>query len=318
MRSLLKNKHGLPDWLVTVVEKTNDQYDPGEKTDYSISSLLTPPNIYTLEKEHDPEPDVADMLQSFVGTAVHDKIEEKLKDDPRYLIEERLYFNLHIPEAPTDKKDFVISAQLDLYDKETKEHCDHKNSKLWSFTKEKAEYNAQLAFQRFLLRREGYEVKQSYIGGFAGDWGKRKTLYDKNYPKVMWMRVDYPDWDDEVLLEWLKEKVLGLEYAKIGQIRMCSPEERWRTADEYVVKKVGSKNAIRGSKTRDRSKAEAMAEEKGKAYYVEDRPGEDIRCKTSFCPVKDYCEYYKKHYGKKKRSYKPKPKTFEFKLPNTK
>lgn len=313
----MRNEHDLPDWLVEAVEKTNNQYDRGKKTDYSISNLLQPPMIEALQREHEPEPDVADMLQSFVGTCTHDKLEEKLKDNPRYLIEERFYYNLHVPEAPTDKKDFVISAQLDLYDKETFEHFDHKCSKLYSFLKEKGEYDVQLAFQRFLLRREGYEVKQSYIGGFGTDWGKRKTLYDKDYPKTMWVKVPYPDWSDDLLTSWLKEKVLDHEYAKIGQIRMCSPEERWRTADEYVVKKEGSKNAIRGSKTRDRGEAEAMAEEKGEGYYVEDRPGEDIRCQ-SFCLVKDHCEYYKKYCGKKKRSYKPKPKTFEFKLPNTK
>lgn len=292
----MKNKHNLPDWLVEVVEKTNNQYDRGKKTDYSISNLLQPPMIEALQREYEPKPDVADMLQSFVGTCVHDKLEEKLKDTPRYLIEERFYYTLHIPEAPTAKKDFVLSAQLDLYDKDTGEHFDHKCSKLYSFLGEKSEYDVQLAFQRFLLRREGYEVGQSYIGGFGTDWSKRRILYDKNYPKTMWVKVPYPDWDDELLISWLKERVLDHEHAKLGQIRLCTPKERWRTPDEFVVKKEGNKTAVRGSKTNDRSKAEAMALEKGEGYYVEDRLGEDIRCMT-FCDVSEYCSYWREHYG---------------------
>ena len=56
----MKNRHDLPQWLLNAVIDTRAQYNPGEKTDYSITSLIQPPMVYTLTKQHQPEEDVAD------------------------------------------------------------------------------------------------------------------------------------------------------------------------------------------------------------------------------------------------------------------
>ena len=32
----MKNEHGLPDWLCTVIQRTRDDYNPGENTEGNI------------------------------------------------------------------------------------------------------------------------------------------------------------------------------------------------------------------------------------------------------------------------------------------
>lgn len=293
----MKNEQGLPAWLVEVVEQTRDQYDPGEKTDYSITSLIQPPMVYQLQREHKPEVDVSDALQAWLGTACHDKLEEKLKENPRYMVEERLYCNFHIPEAPGEQKDFVVSAQLDLYDKETKQVWDHKFSKLFSFTGDgKFDHEAQVAFQAYALRKHGYEVESVQIGGFALDWGKTKTAFQKDYPQSLFCHTPYPMWADEDVESWVKNQILEKEFAKIGQIRVCSKEERWAKPDLWKVKRKGRKSALRNLNSEEEAQEyiDNLPNPTGKEY-IEKVEGEDTRC-LWFCDVREHCSYYQEKY----------------------
>jgi hypothetical protein len=290
------NENNLPDWLVEVVESTRNQYDAGEKTDYSATSLLVPPMIYALQKKYEPEEDVADSLPAFFGTCVHDKIEEYLKKNPRYIVEERLYYTFHIPNAPGEQKDFVVSAQIDLYDTETKELSDHKFSKAMSFQQEKPEYEFQLSLQRYLMMKAGYEIKSIRINGLAKDWTATGPDRDKQYPKTAYMPVNFPLWDDTDVEAAVERKILEKEYAKLGQIRMCDESERWHIPGKYAVMKEGRKSAV--LLFDNEGDAQVMALEKGKGHYVEHRKGRDIRCTNkSYCNVREHCPYYKENYG---------------------
>ena len=279
----MENKLELPDWLLETVQKTQGEYDPGEKTDFSITSLLVPPMVHALQKKYKPTPDLADQLQAFVGTAGHNQIEWALKDNPRYLVEERLYATIDVPDSPV-KKQYTVSAQLDLYDKETGEHWDHKFSKLFSFLNAKEEYEQQLAIQAWLLRLHGYEPKNSNISGFGLDWSKVKTSYDTSYPQSLFVQVPFPQWEDEDCLTFLRERIVEREYAALGQMRQCTPKEMWERPSVYAVKKEGRKSAIK--LCYDEQEAQVIAMDKG--GYVEHRPGEKVRCKF-FCDVWEHC-----------------------------
>ena len=293
----MKNRHDLPQWLLNAVIDTRAQYNPGEKTDYSITSLIQPPMVYTLTKQHQPEEDVADALQAWLGTACHDKLEEKLKDNPRYMVEERLYHTFHIPEAPGEQKEFIVSCQLDLYDKETCELWDHKFSKLYSFTNGgKQDHEIQLAYQAYSLKKYGYDVRSAQIAGFALDWSKTKTAFQKDYPETLFCHTPYPMWADEDIEAWVKNQILEKEYAKLGQIRVCSKEERWSRPDVWKVYREGRKTALRILNSEDEAEnfIAALVKPSGKEY-IEKIEGEDTRC-LWFCNVRDYCSYYQEKY----------------------
>ena len=291
----MKNELGLPDWLVEVVEQTRNQYDPGEKTDYSATSLLVPPMIYTLQKEHQPEEDVSNALPAFFGTCVHNQIEYFLKDNPRYIVEERLYHTFYIPDAPGDKKEYVVSAQIDLFDKENKELSDHKLSKMYSFQKEKFEYEAQLNLQQYLLRKKYGEVVESIkINGFAKDWSAAGR--GRDYPPSAYIPVDFPVWADEDVEAWVAHCVVEKEQALNGQIRLCDSRERWQTPSKIALMKKGRKSAVKLYDSME--EAERALAEKDEKHYIEDRPGIDIRCTNEvFCPVREHCSYYQERYN---------------------
>ena len=293
----MKNKLGLPEWLLEVVEKTRNQYDPGEKTDYSATSLLVPPMIYTLQKEHRPEEDVRDALPAFFGSCVHDKIEEYLKQNPRYIVEERLYHEFHIPEAPGEQKTFVISAQIDVFDKETGELSDHKFSKVSSFQWSKDEHEFQLSLQCYLMKKKyGDVVKSIHINGLGKDWSLYSTARDNNYPQSAYIRVDYPQWADEDVEQAVKTKILEKEFAKIGQIRICDESERWARPTLWKVKRKGRKSALRNLNSEEEAN-EFLANipKPTGTEYIEKVEGENIRCEW-YCNVREHCSFYQEKY----------------------
>lgn len=296
----MKNSKNLPEWLVEVVGKTRNQYSPGEETDYSATSLIVPPMIYALEKKYQPEDDVNDALSAFLGTAMHDKIEEHLKDNPRYLVEKRYYKKIHVPDSPT-KKDFVVSAQIDLYDKETKTLSDHKLSKMYSFQHEKEEYEIQLNIQAWLLRDQGYDPQYLRINGFAKDWGATSVGRSKDYPESMYIPVSFPLWEDEDVEAYIRNSILEKEYAKLGQMIICTDKQRWARPASYKVKRKGRKTAIRCFDTQVAAEEyiRNMKKPTGKEY-VEYVPGEDVRCKH-YCKVNKYCNYYIERHGDGKK-----------------
>jgi len=295
----MKNRHDLPQWLLNAVIDTRAQYNPGEKTDYSITSLIQPPMVYTLTKQHQPEEDVADALQAWLGTACHDKLEEKLKDNPRYMVEERLYHTFHIPEAPGEQKDFIVSAQLDLYDKEECAVWDYKFSKLYSFTNGgKTDHEIQTNYQAYLLRKHGYPVNSIQIGGFGLDWAKTKTAQQKDYPPTLFCHTPYPMWADEDVEAYIKNQILEKEYGKLGQIRVCDESERWARPTVWKVYRKGRKSALRILNTEEEANEflANIAKPSG-TEYVEKVEGEDIRC-VWFCNVREHCSFYQEKYEK--------------------
>jgi|SRR5690554_2133250 len=293
----MENRLGLPEWLVEAVDKTRGEYDSG-KSDYSITSLLQPAMVQELKRIHNPPEDVTDQLQAFIGTSCHNQIEWALKGNPRYIVEERLYHTFHIPDAPGDKKEFIVSSQLDLYDKQEKALWDHKASKLYSFTGDgKKEHEQQLAYQCYLLKKAGYEVESVQISGFGLDWAKTQVGLKADYPKSLFCHTPYPQWADEDVEEFIKSRILDMEYAKLGQIRVCTKEERWARPDQFKVKRKGRKTALRVLYSQQEAEEYIanLPKPDGKEY-IEVVEGEDIRC-VHFCNVREHCNFYKEKYG---------------------
>lgn len=84
----LSNKMGLPDALVRAIQ--NDGYNPGEKTDFSVTQLISSPRIRVLRKRHwhEIEDDVSDRIYSLLGQSIHTILE---RAEVSAHVEERLY-----------------------------------------------------------------------------------------------------------------------------------------------------------------------------------------------------------------------------------
>lgn len=298
----MKNEYGLPDWLCTVIEKTKNDYSPGEKTDFSVTSLLKPPLMYALEKEHgdEIEDEAADNLASLDGTALHWTIEKQLESEPRYLVEERFYRKVRVPEAPGKKKTFVISGQVDIYDKETKTLWDAKRSKIFKYIKgDFFDYEFQLNAGRWLMKENYEEPEELKIGFFPKDHDRNKAKWEQDYPNVAFTPIDIPKWHDEDVEAFIRKAVKEKMDALNGHKRLCTPEERWQRPSSYAVMRPGRKSAVRVLQSQQEAEEYIQGLTKASGdEYIEYRPGEDIRC-TSFCPVSQHCWYFQENYGGK-------------------
>jgi len=279
----------LPEWLNRSILDTMADYNPGRRTDYSSTSLIKPPMILHLEKNHkeEIEPNPPSLLSSFFGTAIHNQIEVKLKNYPDdYIVEERMY-------AEVDG--FVISCQIDLYDKNTKELSDHKTTSIFKIQKsEHDEWEQQLNINRFIMMENGYEVNSLKINGFPLDWRRGESLRDNSYPDFKFAEVHIPLWGREMVLEYIQERIALHEAAKQGFPSPCTPEDRWSQGDKWAVMRKGAKRASKVFSNPD--EAHTFSNEKGTAFNVEFRPGVDLRC-TEYCSAAPFCSFYNTKYG---------------------
>lgn len=278
-----------PDWLDKVVEKTQKQYKKGERTDYSSTELLTPPLIWKLEKDRPPPKTTHDALSSFIGNATHNEIERNLKPLKRYVVEERLYREIYVPDAPGEKKTFTISGQIDLYDTKTKRLGDHKVTGSFKIVKgDYMDWAKQLNTNRWLALEAGYEVDSLAINAFIRDWQISKAETHRDYPKSQFQEIEIDVWSIASTEAYIRSAIKDLEWGRLGQPRICSDSERWPSgSDVWAVMKKGRKSAIR---LLDHEPTQEEIESLG-GEYVEYRPPFYRRC-NSYCASSDICPVF--------------------------
>jgi hypothetical protein len=76
------------------------------------------------------------------------------------------------------------------------------------------------------------------------------------------------------------------------EIPPCLPEERWERPAKFAVMKDGQKRAVRLFDRRQ--DAELLADAKGGGHYVEDRPGECVKCR-GYCLCNAFCNFYREN-----------------------
>jgi hypothetical protein len=284
---IMNNKHELPEWLVNVIEWSNNEYSPGS-SDYTTTSLLKPPRIYALEKLHadEVETDVSDYLASFFGSSIHTAIETPLADNERYIVEERFYREIEV-----DGRVFKIGGKIDLYDKETKTLSDHKYTSVAKLTMgSKDEYEAQLAINAWLLKGAGIEVENRKINLFVKDWRKAESRKGNfGYPKVPFVELEFPAWPDENVENFIRLSIHEKESALRGFHVHCDEEDRWSRPSKWAVIKNKGKRAYKIFNSEEEAKD--FVAYYPRRFYIEHRPGEDIRC-DQYCSVNKFCDYY--------------------------
>ena len=85
------NIHNLPSSLYSLITRTSSKYSRGE-SDISVTQLIDSPKVKILKEKYQDEitEDISDMVWSFLGTAVHNAIEEN-DNDKNAITEKRLY-----------------------------------------------------------------------------------------------------------------------------------------------------------------------------------------------------------------------------------
>lgn len=280
----ITNKHGAPETLVSLASR--EYYTKGA-AQYSVTELLSPPRIRRLREQfHEKvEQDVADMLWSMLGSALHVVMERGQTDG--HITEERLFHEID---------GVTISGQIDLQHERDGGVVitDYKFTSAWAVMADKPEWEQQLNVYRWLVETvKKNRVDALNICALIRDFSRHDTR--EGYPAAPIQMISIPMWDLQETEEFVRRRLDLHRDAKVAHdfgeaLPDCSPEERWQSETVYAVKREGRKTAIRVFK--DLEEANQLAEkEKG---YVETRPGEPKRCTGNYCGVADWCSQYQR------------------------
>lgn len=284
----LTNNHNLPQTFVNILKR--DKYSKG-KSDISVTELISAPRIVQLRKKHwdELEEDVSDRIWAIFGTAIHAVLEHGKEDN--HVIEQRLHAELD---------GWHISGAIDLQRLEDDGIivADYKTTGVWAVMNDKKDWERQLNIYAWLVEKvRKVPVKGLEIVAIIRDWNRRDAQIREGYPETPVKVLDIPMWTFQERENFIKERIKlhsDASFAsEVGQdLPLCTPEDMWEKQSVFAVRKTGNKRAK--SICNSLEEAQAMAEELGKDYEVEVRPGERTRC-ASFCQVKEQCKQWKEY-----------------------
>lgn len=280
----LTNKLNLPEpFLLAVKQKTYNN----EGSWRTVTELINPPKIAALKRkhEHEIEEDISDRVYTLQGEIVHGVIERAAKEmvNQGWLSEKRLF------KTVQGKK---ISGAYDLFNPQTGELIDVKNSTAWKAKKGEApkEWVEQTNLLAHLIRCHGHEVKSVRILLVIRDHSKPEARRDPDYPQNPVLYLEIPMWKDEECNAFLEERVKLHLLAEETEVE-CNPEDRWAKPTIWAIRKRGQSRAIPGGLYADELKAKEALSKLGSGYEIEHRPGENTRC-ALYCPVAKFCAQY--------------------------
>jgi len=283
---MLTNKNGLPALLVRALEV--DHYSKG-RSDYTVTQLISPPQIHWLKSQHEIQEDASDRVWSALGSAVHTFIENAADGMKDVEIEQRYY---------TDVIGKVIGGQSDyVYKKANGLHTiiDWKVTSAWSVLKGfKPDWEKQLNLLAYLHHMNDKEVDSVKVMAILRDWSRMKAISDQNYPQTQGVLLDIPLWPMEKQREYLKERVELFIQAEMGNPIPCTDGDRWLTETRYAVMKSNRISAVRvldsiverNAWCKDKGHTEGL-----KGIYFETRKGVAKRCED-WCEVREFCTQY--------------------------
>lgn len=283
----LTNKHNLPQTFVNVLRRPT--YSKG-RANLSVTQLINSPKIVALTAkfQDELEEDVADMVWSIFGSAVHSVLEHG--KDPHHVIEERIH---------TEVDGWRISGAVDLQiknDDGTIGIRDYKTTSAWAVMNDKAEWEYQLNIYAYLVEKaKGTPVRDLGIVAIIRDWNRRDAATREGYPEAPIKELPIKLWTFEEREAFVLQRIAkhsACEFAmEAGEkLPTCTPEEMWERPTVYAVRKKGNVRAksLHGTE----AEANAATQKLGKDYEIEVRPGERVRC-ANFCPVNTYCQQWR-------------------------
>lgn len=217
------NKHKVPkyfsDWL------KEDDYDYVEGV-ISATRLLKPTRMILLEERNKDklEVDVLDRLDIKIGTAIHNSLSRKEKEQD--LQEKRVFYTFEEPKV-------TISGKFDLAVKNKTDYTlvDFKTTKTYKWVVgDFDDYIKQLSIYKFLCEQENMIINDTAeIGFYFKDWDRTKTSW-KSYPNIPIMRKKLKLMTTNEIGTFLYKKLFELEEHKNSnewELPKCSDKELW-------------------------------------------------------------------------------------------
>ena len=281
----LTNKFNIPQTFVNVLERPT--YSKG-KANLSVTQLINSPKIVALTKKFDEEieQDVADMVWSLFGSAVHNILEHG--KDENHVVEQRIH-------AELDGWNISGAVDLQLLQKAGIAIKDYKTTSVWAVMNEKIEWEYQLNIYAWLVEHvKKIPVTDLGIVAILRDWKAREVETKEGYPEAPIKEVPITLWTMAEREAFIKARISAHSACEFaletdGDLPDCTPEEMWEKPAVWAVMKIGGKRAHSLYETAEL--AIAAYTELGDKYEVIERKGERTRC-ASYCPVSTWCNQY--------------------------
>jgi len=288
----------------------NDTYDYNSDPNViSVTTLLKPLRAIVLGRTIPSTNtiDIADLIASRMGTAIHEAIEQAWKKPQGALkslgypdkIIDKLVINPTLekdilpiymekrskkqvgPFTLSGKFDFIIDGQLE----------DFKSTSTWAwvFQSNVSDYKLQGSMYRYLNQDivDDDHIKINYI---FTDWSATKAKQDKEYPQSKIMSKQYPLMSVPETENWIRARFKAIEaMQKDPQVSLpqCTKEELWQSDSVWKYYK-NPKNKARSTKNfTNPAPAYVRLADDGSVGEVIEVPGEAKRC--HYCNARPVC-----------------------------
>jgi hypothetical protein len=294
----LTNLTGIPETFENVLARPT--YSKG-KSNMSITELMNSPRVVQLKRKHwdDLTEDVADLVWSIFGTAIHNVLEHGKGDS--HIVEERIHVEVD---------GMHISGAIDLQEVEPDgiTVSDYKTTSAWACMNEKQDWHNQLNSYAYLVEAaKKTPVKKLQIVAIVRDWSRRDAATREGYPKAPIVVIDIPLWSFADREAYVRSRIslhgdALFEMETGGDMPECTPEETWEKQTVYALKKDGNVRAKSVHETREAAETALTAAtekaKKGEKFLIEVREGDRTRC-SGFCQVAGMCSQYQKYLSTK-------------------
>lgn len=285
----ITNHANLPAPLVRAIQM--DPYD-SSSVDYSTTTLIKPPRIVALERQHKEEltEDASDRIWALMGQLGHLVLERAGMGELVELrfIAERIgkkiggQVDLWLAEPTELKPEFRKSGIL----------IDYKFCSQWAAKDGvKPEWEQQMNINALLCRENGVGVKEAQIVAIYRDWSVGEARRNKDYPQHQVQVWVVKLWPQEQQESWVCNRIqMHLDAAKT--LPECTPMERWARPEKWAVMKPGREKALKLHDTRQDAIDHVNNASSNHKLFVEHRPGVQTRCED-YCAVSQWCEQFK-------------------------
>jgi len=285
------NKYKLPKSFYRAVVQNTYDLDKLDEKYISATALISPVRQSILKIRHWNElvEDVSDSGWRLFGEAMHYVVTKANQKDN--IVEKRLEYKVD---------SIIVSGKPDIYIPTEKTIEDYKITSVWSVIyANHDDWEKQLNIYAFLHRVNGDKIEKLRVIAFLRDFNQRKALTELNYPESQIVEVPIKLWTLEEQEKYILdrvEKTLEARRLSDDKLPICTPEERWQTPNLYKVMKKGRKSAVKNFENKEDAIEFINNNKDKKLLSIKFFKGEDRKC-LNYCPVKDFCNYYKEVYG---------------------
>lgn len=313
----ITNKTGIP--LTLAVWAAHDDYDYISDENYiSVTTLMKPIRQivlnYRIKPEEREDLDVADLISSSWGSALHGSMEAawmKYRTNLRKLgypdhIIDRVRINPTKEEVAADPdiiaiymerratrvvNGWTLGGKFDFVGEGQVQDNKSTTAYTWLYGTKDEDYKLQLSMYKF-LNPEIITEDTGQVNFLFTDWQKMSAKSNPNYPQSRLQSKTIPLFSDSEIENWIVSRLRLIDqYRNVpeSQLPRCTDEELWRSDPQYKYYGDAAKTSGRSTKNFEtlREANQFWKVDKAGKGIVITVPGQVKRCE--YCAVFNKC-----------------------------